>query len=320
MNDPRTIKSGLRGVAFVAVLLMPLGLAALWARLSTDGATEPPRAAMGSGVVPLPVPTSPLGRILAALPADTTAVAALRVSEIAHLKALPIDEPGFEGLARIIDVGTRCGIDPRRDLGVVVLAQRMHRLGRTREESDAQTAVFVQGRFDPATFDVCRKELGAEGTVRWLNQEIAVAALERASDAFLNELFEDGPKLAKTSGFGQVVTRIPPGALAWGWMDMDAIRRARPDDVVPRTMFMAMEPADDASIRILVQPTFESVAVAEAIEGQWRAMTSEAPEYALGRRWKYRRAEEVLTATMEVPWSEIARNVEAIAPMIGALK
>ena len=309
-----------RGKLFVSAAVPSVVVAVIWsaiflshhARPRTRGGAAP----AGAISAPAHPPSGPIGTILAALPKDTTALAALRVGQLAGLEGLPLDKPGFEGLAAIIDKASQCGIDATKDIELVVFAQSMHHLASTGDPEHARNLVFINGSIRPATLEGCRHQFGSEVATHWLANDIVVIAMSDEDRTYLDELQTTGPKLLENRLFVRHVRQIPADAVGWGWMDFEALLRVVPNDPLPETLFASARARGDRAIDLAVHAEFRDVAVTKAVEERWRSQLSELPQGAIGRLWRYALSGKSLTAHMEVPLTRVTETAAFAVSMI----
>ena len=261
-----------------------------------------------------------MGTIVAALPRDTTAVAAVRVRQLAALQLLPLGEPGFEPLDAILDQARACGVELTKDVELVAVAQRQHDLGEqaTGRPSDARNLMFLHGAITPAILESCGEQLAGVTATYWLADDIVALAGSEAGRGYLDELEARGPRLPENPLFAGVARQLQDDAVGWGWMDTEAMRRAQPPGPFPATLFTMVGADRERTIEVTVIAGFGDDATARAVAQQWRTYTRTAPEGTLARLWQYTLTSRTLTARLRLPFERFREGAAVVAQMIRA--
>src|SRR5262249_46985519 len=134
------------GQIVLGAAVLALGGLGIWTAVQ-GFQTRPSASAPPPEAVVLPAQLTlagPIRTIVEGLPDDTTAIAALRAGDLLAAGLVPLAEPGFERLARIVDGVRACGADPKQ-VALVVFVQRVHHLESqsTGDPGDAHNVMFL---------------------------------------------------------------------------------------------------------------------------------------------------------------------------------
>jgi hypothetical protein len=222
---------------------------------------------------------------------------------------LPLREPAFEAVAGWVDKLKVCGIDATRDIELVLFAQRLR--GKR-----PQNVLVLNGGFDRGAIEVCRRQLAAAASARWLNESSVAIAMNEEAEPFAREMEGAGERLPTNPAFVRLARDVPATALAWFWANLHAMRPSLPSTLVPDSLLTLVQAPDSESVEVSVASHLIDRAAAGALEGRWRANAAALPEDALGRRWEYRHSGDVVTATMRLSSANASEVASVIASLV----
>lgn len=318
-----------RGLLIGAAIGVALLVAGAWIGLAiarqdrghTTSHVSPPSAAPQSAALPSHLlPTTRLGRALALLPRDTTALVVVPVASALTRDVMPPEVLSQIGATTFLAQAAACGVAPERDIEFVLIAQRMHDIGSvaTGRTSDARNVVLIAGQITRETVETCLTRAGQTATVQALGTGLVAITRSDTARAYQREFGAPASVLANPL-FARHLAAIPADTLAWGWMDHDAMRKALPDQLLPLSSLAVLRALGGGVVGVTYRLSLEDEARARRVEREWTAHSANLPAGSLGSRIRYVRAGVDVQCSLMVTRDDMAEAATFLGAFARAL-